>query len=129
MLVVNRKEKNIKPLDKIDEFLKRFNHFKNGEFRSIEVISPTIMQISLAGQDENRAFDWMSITLEFNSITNAQLLENKKLALLDMNDGISIIKTPDGIAFGLGHCSTLSRIQTASCYIESSTLKYKEGSF
>ena len=94
----------MKPLTNIDSFLKRFNHFKDGEFRSIEIISPTTMLIHLAGQDEARAFDWVSVNLEFTNIISAQLVEDSKLPLLDMSEGISIINNTNSLAFGIGEC-------------------------
>lgn len=119
----------MKPLLNIDEFLKRFNHFKDGEFRSIEVISPTTMLITLAGQDEARAFDWVSVRLEFSNVCDAKLLENSKLSLLDMSEGINIVKNDTFLAFGIGECYNLSSVKSSTCYIESKSIKYKEDLF
>ena len=119
----------MKPLGDIDSFLKRFNHFKNGEFRSIKIISPSVMIITLAGQDEARAFDWVSVKIEFSGVSNAKLLQETKLSLLDMNDGISIIKDDTSLAFGIGECYNISNIKSSSCFIESSSIKYEEGQF
>ena len=119
----------MKPLTNVNEFLKRFDNFKDGEFRSIEVISPTVMTVTLAGQDEARAFDWISIKLEFNNVSAAKLLENSKLSLLDMSEGVSIIKSENSIAFGIGECRNEACIKSSSCYIEASTLKFEEGQF
>ena len=119
----------MKPLANVDEFLKRFNHFKDGEFRSIEVISPTTMLVTLAGQDEARAYDWQSVKLEFQGITDARLIENTKCALIDMNDGISIIKDNNILAFGIGECYNVSSVKTSSCYIQATYIKYQDNSF
>ena len=109
-------------------FMQRFNNFKDGEFRSLEVVSPTTMKITLAGQDEARAFDWISLELEFNGVSDARLLDNSKLHLVDMGDGINLIS--DGkIAFGLGKYDNLSSIKNSSCYIICSDIKYQEGNF
>lgn len=119
----------MKPLTNVEKFLKRFNNFKSGELRSIEVVSPTTMLVTLAGQDEARAFDWISIKLEFNNVSDAKLLENSKLSLVDMSDGIGMIKNDSGIAFGIGACYNEASIKSSSCYIEASTVKLEEGQF
>lgn len=119
----------MKPLQNIEAFLKRFDNFKGGEFRSIEVISPTKMIITLAGQDEARAFDWLTIAFECNNITDAKLLDATKLSLLDMSEGVSIINTHDTVAFGIGDCYNISSIKTSSIYIECSHIKYEERAF
>lgn len=119
----------MKPLLNVDDFLKRFNNFKDAELRSIEVISPTTMLVTLAGQDEARAFDWLSIKLELSGVSDARLLEDKKLSLLDMNDGISILNNTNSLAFGIGECYNISSIRNSSCFIECSSIKYEEDLF
>ena len=119
----------MQPLNNYQMFLKRFDNFKGGEFRSLEVISPTTMLVTLAGQDEARAFDWISVKLEINNVSDARLLDASKLSLLDMNDGISIISTDNSLAFGVGECYNLSSIKSSSCFIECSNIKYEEALF
>ena len=118
----------LKPLTNIKEFLDRFDNFKDGEFRSIEVITPTTMLVTLAGQDKAREFDWVSVKLEFNNISDARILEDKKLSLVDMGDGISIIDETK-LAFAIGECYNISSIKSSTCYIECLTIKYEEGLF
>ena len=119
----------MKPITNIDEFLKRFNNFKDGEFRSIEVSSPTTMLVTLAGQDNARAFDWISLKLEFNGISDARILDNSKLAFVDMSDGISIINEDTKLAFGIGECYNISNIKSSTCYVECSSIKFEEDLF
>lgn len=119
----------MKPLTNVDDFLKRFDNFKGGELRSIEIISPIQMIITLAGQDEARAFDWISVELEFNGISDAQVLDNSKLKHLDMNEGISILSTNNSLSFAIGECYNKSSIKSSSCFMECSSIKYKEGLF
>ena len=109
-------------------FMQRFNNFKDGEFRSLEVISPTTMKITLAGQDEARAFDWISLELELNGVNDARLLDSSKLHLVDMSDGVNLIHDGE-IAFGLGEYDNLSSIKNSSCYIICTDIKYQEGGF
>ena len=109
-------------------FMQRFNNFKDGEFRSLEVISPTTMKITLAGQDEARAFDWVSLELELSGVNDAKLLDSSKLHLVDMGDGINLIYDGD-FAFGVGEYDNLSNIKDSTCYIVCTDLKYQEGAF
>jgi len=109
--------------------LERFNHFKDADFRSIEIISPINIQLTFAVQDAARAHDWITLTLNFNTISEAKLLENSHLNFLDMSDGITLIKDGNSFAFGLGECYNISTIKTAPLYIIASSLKYKEGLF
>lgn len=113
----------------IKTFLKRFNNFCDAEFRHVEIISPTVIVLTLATQDEAKAFDWVSISLEFSGISDASLVENSKLNLVDMDDGISILYEDNKFYFGIGKCEKISNIKTSTCHIESSFLKYEEGIF
>ena len=121
----------MKPLhaDNLDSFMERFDNFRNGEFRSIEIISPTTITITLAGQDSTREFDWISMKFEFNSVSDAKLLENGKLSFVDMSDGVSIINADSLFAFGLGKCYNIPNVKSSACHIVSSSLKYEEGLF
>jgi hypothetical protein len=125
------KELDVKPLleKEIDSFLKRFDFFKDSEFRNIEVISPTTIKISLAGQDSARGFDWVSVDLEFSGVSDACILDNSKLAHVNISDGISIICENRLFTFGIGEYSTTSSLKNSICHITSSNIKYQEGQF
>ena len=109
--------------------LARFDNFKDAEFRSCEIISPTDITLTFALQDSARAFDRITISLEFTGISDAQLVDGNKISYIDMSEGISIIKEDESIAFGIGECYNISTIKSSSCYIISNTLKYEEGLF
>ena len=113
----------------LNSFLQRFDNFRGGEIRSIEIISATIITITLVGQDSARAFDWVSVTLEFSSVIDAKVIENSKLSFIDMQSGISIINTGTLFAFAIDECSTISNIKSSACFVVCSDLKYKEGAF
>lgn len=119
----------MKPLHDIKTFLKRFDNFKDGEFRSLKIISPTVILITLAGQDEARDFDWVSMKLEFHGVIDARLPDETKLSLLDMDDGVSIIKNENSLAFGIGECYNIASARSSSCFIESSDIRQEEGTF
>lgn len=113
----------------LQTFIERFDNFKDGEFRSIEVISPTVMNVTFAGQDRGREFDWVSVILEFSGVSDARLLDNSKLSFVDMSDGISMIYEDGNFAFGVGECYNISNIKNSTCKIISSSLKYEERGF
>ncbi|MBU1659785.1 hypothetical protein KKG72_12165 [bacterium] len=110
-------------------FLQRFDNFRDCELRSINVVSPTNITITLAAQDVARGFDWISIEIEYNGVIDSQLLDNSKLSLVDMSDGISIINEDNKFAFGIGERTTLSSIKNSTCQVICSNVKYKEGIF
>ena len=121
----------MKPLlaKELPEFLKRFGNFIDAEFRHIEILSPTTIKISLAGQDSARGFDWVSINFEFSGVSDARLLSNSKLPHIDMSDGINILFEDTQFIFGIGNENKISALKNSICQITFSTLKYQEGSF
>ena len=110
-------------------FMQRFNNFKDGEFRSLEVNSPTNMKLIFAVQDAAKEFDWITLELEFEGVSDARLLDTSKLHLLDMSDGANIISEEKQYAFGIGNYNNITNIKDSICYIIASSLKYKENSF
>ena len=109
--------------------LERFNHFKDADFRSLEIISPLNIKLTFAVQDAARAHDWITLTLDFNGISDARLLKNNRLELVDMSSGVTLIKDTNSFAFALGECYNISTIKTAPLYLIASSLKYEEGLF
>jgi hypothetical protein len=112
----------MKPItqDALKEFLKRFEYFKDAEFRNIEINSPTNITLSFAVQDSSRAYDWISLSLEFDGVSDASLLDNSNLNHVDMSSGIDIKKCGTLFAF---------KILNSTCHISSIYLKYKQGQF
>ena len=100
-------------------FIERFGNFIDGELRSFEVLSPSSMKLTLAGQDSARGFDWISMELEFHDVTDASLGGANSLHLIDMSEGVSLTYTQN-FEF---------KINTSSFYIQSKTIKYQEGNF
>ncbi len=116
-------------LKELPSFVERFSSFEDAEFRSLEIISPLQIKITLAVQDSARAHDWISIALEFNGVSDARLVENNRLSFVDMADGANIIKEENSFAFGIGECYNISNIKSSSCFIVANSLKYEEGLF
>ncbi len=121
----------MKPLlaKELKSFMQRFENFKDGELRKMEVLSPTSIEVTLAGQDSAREFNWVSVTFEFNGIKDAKLLEAEKLSFVDMSEGITLIYENDTFAFALCDGYNTTNIQDALSYIIFESLKYQEGNF
>ena len=70
----------MKPLlnKELPNFLKRFGNFVDGEIRSVDIVSPTQMKLILAGQDEARGFDWLTIEFLFDGVSDAKLIDSSK---------------------------------------------------
>ncbi|ABB45371.1 hypothetical protein Suden_2097 [Sulfurimonas denitrificans DSM 1251] len=122
---------NLVPLSKssLESFLKRFDYFRDSELRQIEIISPSVIKITLAAQDSARGFDWITVSLEFSSVSDAKIIENSKLSHIDLGEGITLLYQEETFAFMIGTYNKLSDTQSSICYIKSSSLKYQEGSF
>ncbi len=109
--------------------LQRFDSFKDAELRSLEVVTPTHIKLIIAVQDSARAFDWITLELEFVGVSDARLLEQKKLQFIDMSEGACLLHVNNEFAFGIGACYNASTIKNSTLYIISKDLKYKEGQF
>ncbi len=107
----------------------RFNNFKDAELRSIETVSPTHIKLTLALQDAARAFDWITLELDFTGVSDARLLEHEKLAYVDMSEGASLLHVKKEFAFGIGACYNIQAIKNSTLYIISQDVKYQEGQF
>jgi hypothetical protein len=111
----------MKPLlaQNINTFLERFENFKDAEFRSLEMVSATNIKTTFALQDAARAFDWISLTLEFSEVIDASLVADNQLSHLDMSEGITL-------EFDTHYTF---KIKNASFFLKAKTLKFEEGSF
>jgi hypothetical protein len=121
----------MKPLlqTQVPAFLKRFDNFKDAEFRSLEIISPIHIKIILATQDSARAYDWITISLEFSGVSDAKLLQENQLSFLDMSEGISLLNIENKFAFGITECYNISSVRNSSLYLIAQSIKYQEGQF
>lgn len=110
-------------------FIKRFGNFIDAEIRCVEVLSPTTIKIVIACQDGARAFDWITLDLEFSAISDAKLIDNSKLSYIDTSFGMNIIYENDNYYFCIGNYNSESGIKNAVSYIISSNIKYEENLF
>ncbi|MDY0232753.1 MAG: hypothetical protein RBS11_01855 [Sulfurimonas sp.] len=113
----------------LQDFCSRFGNFIDAEFRSIEILSKDVIRVVIATQDSSRAYDWITITLEFSNVSDAKLLKDDRIALVNMSDGLTIISQNNLFAFGIGNYDNIFGIKDALSYIISSSIKYKEGQF
>ncbi len=117
----------MKPLHKNDlkAFLERFDNAQGGELVSLEMISPTSFKIALTVQDKARAFDWVNLNIEFTGVSDAKLLDDKALKAVDMEEGINIDFTPEGVEVGFGSTEYLA----SPLHLRSDDIKYEETEF
>ena len=113
----------------IESLLDRFDNFVDAEFRSVEVVDPFKIKVTLATQDKTRDFDWITLTLLFSEVKTANLIEETRLGLLDTEDGCSLIFDNSHFAFCVGKCYNSASLQSTPFFIVAKTLKYEEGSF
>ena len=104
----------------IDTFLNRFGNFIDGELRELKIISPTVINLTIAGQDEARGFDWITVAFEFAGVSDASLVDSQQLSHVDMSGGATI-KYKD-------NKFTIS-VNNATFKIVSENIKYQEGQF
>lgn len=90
----------MKPLLKKDitNFLDRFDNFSSSEIRGLQVLTPSSFELTLATQDKARAYDWITLTLNFNEVNDAKLVEEKNLPHIDLSEGMSLIHEGDMFA-------------------------------
>jgi len=121
----------MKPLhqNEIDSFLERFDSFRDSEIRSLEILNPSEMRITLTAQDSARAHDWITLSLEFSGIEDAKLLPDQQLNYVDMSEGITLMYESQSFAFAVTECYNISTIKSAPLYIIAKSLKYQEGQF
>ena len=108
--------------------LERFEHFKDAEFRSVEIISSTQIKLIFAVQDKARAYDWITMELNFHGIKDAKLIEDTKLNFIDMNDGITILKDTL-FSFAIGEYNNIQNMNNSIFYIQADDIKYTQGTF
>ena len=112
----------------ITNFMERFEHFKDAEFRSCDIISPTQVKLIFAVQDKARAYDWITVELSCTLISDAKLLETSKLSLVNMEQGMTLLYE-NNFALAIGEYTNHTNIKDAIFYIICENVKYKEGSF
>ena len=121
----------MKPLlsNKTTELLTRIDKAIDGELYAVTMNSPLNFTIELSVQDQNRGHDWINIAFEVDGISDARLIEDEKLSLVDMSEGISIVFEGATCAVGVGNYNSVESIKSATLYLIGSSLKYEERPF
>jgi len=110
----------------IKSFLSRFERFSGSEIKAITIKSPSVIEIQFSVQDTGRGFDWIDIAFELSNVIDAKLVENGKLAYLDMSEGISIIFEENKFILSHGEYNTLQNAKDAPLYIICESIKFKD---
>jgi hypothetical protein len=113
----------------LTNFLDRFDDFKESEIRSLNIISPTNIVLSLVAQDKARDNDWITVELEFSDVSDAKLLDKNKFTYADMSDGITILHEVGLMAFGISKYKDISSVKESLLYIIAKSIKYNESGF
>ncbi len=116
----------IKPLNdsSLAQLLARIENGRYGEVRTITPLSPTSIEIRLSVQDTARGYDWIDLAFVINGVSDAKLVNDNVLGLLDMRDGIcgEIESQRCGLAMGEYN----GRLNESSLYIIGTSMGYKE---
>jgi hypothetical protein len=116
----------IKPLkdSSLTQLLSRIENGRYGEIRSITPLSPTSIEIRLSIQDTARGYDWIDIAFVINGVSDAKLVNDNVLGLLDMRDGICAEIESGRCGLAVGEYS--GRLNESSLYVIGVSMGYKE---
>jgi len=115
--------------NKIPELLTRIDQASGGELFSVTMNAPQNFTIELSVQDKNRGYDWINIAFEVDGIIDAHLIDDTKLSLVDMSEGISICHEDGLYALGIGQYNSIDALKSATLYLIGNALKYEERPF
>ena len=121
----------MKPLlpNKAKELLTRIDNAIDGEIYAVTMNNPQNFTIELSVQDKNRGYDWINIAFEIDGVSDARLIEDEKLSLVSLDEGISLLSENGSIGIAIGHFTTLSTLKDAVVYLVGSSVKYEERNF
>lgn len=116
----------IKPLNgtNLAQLLARVENGRHGEIRQLKTLSPSSIEIRLSVQDTARGYDWIDIVFVINGVSDAKLVSDSALGLLDMSDGICAEIESGRCAVAVGaYCH---RINESSLYVIGTSMGYEE---
>ena len=121
----------MKPLlpNKTAELLTRIDDATDGELVSIIMNNPQNFTVELSVQDKNRGYDWINIAFEIDGVVNANLLDEAKLSLVDMSEGITLLFEEGLYGIGVGDYKSIEALKSAPVYLIGNALKYEERPF
>ncbi len=109
--------------------LNRIDNAVDGELYAVTMNSAENFTIELSVQDANRGHDWINIAFEIDGVSDARLLDDSKISMVDMSEGISIVFEDGSCAVGIGQYNSIEAMKSAALYLIGTTLKYEERPF
>ena len=103
--------------------LTRFENLKDAEFLSIAMQTPTSLKLTFHTQDSAKEFDWITLELAFEGVSDAKLLEDNKLHLVNLEDGATLLEQNNQIGFAIGSYKRFEALKDSVCYVIASSVK------
>jgi len=121
----------MKPLQatSTNQLLTRIDNAIGGEIHEVVMNSPVNFTIEFSVQDANRGNDWINIAFEVDGVSDARLIEDDKLAFVDMGEGISLVIEERACGLAIGRYASLEALKSAPLYLIGTSMKYEERPF
>ncbi len=119
----------VKPLSNASELLKRIENGEGGMLRALSLDGPATARLRISVQDRQRGFDWIDLEFEMSEITDARLVDDKTLAMIDTDDGLTIVLENGKWGIGIGRYHSLEALKSSALYLVGGGLKYEEMPF
>jgi hypothetical protein len=116
----------VKPLSAsaLKNLLERIDTAREGEIRSLTLLSPTSIEIRFSVQDIARGYDWIDVVFRVDGVNDAKLVSDNVLRALDMSEGITVEIHDKNCALAIGNYS--GRANEAPFYIIGTSIGYEE---
>lgn len=108
----------------LKSLLERIDFAREGEIRTVTLLSPTSIEIRFSVQDIARGYDWIDVAFRIEGVTDAKLVSDAILKTLDMSEGISAEIGVSACALAIG--SYNGRANEAPLYILGTSMGYEE---
>lgn len=109
----------------IAQLLEKYNHFRYEQIRTVKQLSSTHKIVTVVVLDDEGE-DVQHVEFEFRDIKNSKILVDSVLSLLDMTDGITLLKENDLYGFALGSGTAMLHVNNAPMYIIASEVEVRE---
>jgi len=113
----------------LTELLDRIDHATHGEIVSVTMNHPQNFTVELSVQDKNRGYDWINIAFEIDGIVDANLLDDNRLSMIDMSEGITLLFEDGHYALAVGSYNNIAALKSATLYLVGNSIKYEERPF
>lgn len=109
----------------VNIILEKYNNFKAAQLRTIKQLPDSSKILSIVIQDDDGE-DINTVNIEFTDIKSSKILVDSVLPMLDMMDGITIIKENNLYGFALGRGTAMLHVHNAPLYIVASNISIQE---